>query len=382
MKRKIDIVFIVIFIMGISLPYLLAHRDKEERISYMENRMLAQYPAFRLEDGTLNKNILDDWEQWLNDNFRGRTVMVETNAALQYFLFERIVKSDAMQGESPWIFAKEDKFIKEYQHLNLLSEEKLNEFAGNMQALSDYLEERGILFYYFQCYNKEEIYPEKYVDGINQIGPISQVDQIAGVLQEKTDVRQILVKESLMKNKDEMLYFQFVDMVHWNERGAYYGYEVMMNTLQKDFKDVRILQENDYEIIEEEQAADIYAFEYPYTEMVPRYCIKNPQAEEITEMTKEQWDFLHVKEYTHVYKNEACENDLKVLLIGDSFVRMFVKDDVAEGFHDTLSIDRMNLPILDEVVEAYQPDIVIFESAQGNLKDTVDLINQIDFIIR
>lgn len=380
MKRKINIVFIVTFMMCISLPYLFAHRDKEERISYTENRILAQYPSFRLGNGALNKNILDDWENWLNDNFRGRTTMVELNAALQYRLFERIVKSDAIPGEKPWIFVNEKETIKEYQHLNLLSEEALNQYAGNMQAISDYLKERGIAFYYFQCYDKEEIYPEKYAEGINQIGPVSKAEQLVNALQEKTDVKQILVREPLLERRDEMIYYQFVDMVHWNDRGAYYGYQVMMNTLQKDFEDVRILAETDYEVIEKEQKAELYAFDYPYTETVPFYYIKDSRAEEITETTRASWSFLHVNEYMNEYRNEDCGNDLKILLLGDSFIRMSIKDDIAESFHDTLSIDWLNLPILDEVVEAYQPDIVIFESSQGSLKITVDLVNQVDFI--
>lgn len=381
MKRKINIVFIVVFMMIISLPYVFAHRGKEERISYSENRRLAEYPSLVSESGALNQNFLKDWENWLNDNFRGRSIMVEVNAALQYRLFDRIAKSDAIQGEKPWIFVKEEEAIKEFQHLNLLSEEELNRYAENMQAISDYLADRGIAFYYFQCYDKEEIYPEKYVKGVNQIGPISQAEQIVYGLQEKTDVQQILVRDILLEHKEEAIYYQFADLVHWNERGAYYAYQVMMKTLQKDFADIRVLQEADYDVVDEEQNAnDMYEFKYPYTEMVPIYSVKDPQAVEITELTAEKWSFLRVQEYTHDYTNQDCSNDLRVLLLGDSFIRMFMKDDIAESFHDTLSIDWMNLLILDEVVEAYQPDIVIFESAQGALKTTVDLVNQVDYI--
>lgn len=59
---------------------------------------------------------------------------------------------------------------------------------------------------------------------------------------------------------------------------------------------------------------------------------------------------------------------------------MFLKDDIAESFRETLSIDWLNIPILDEVVDEYQPDIVIIESAQSALKDTVGLIQEVDFI--
>ena len=87
MKRKINIIFITIFILGISMPYLLAHRDKDGRVSEMENRTLAAYPSIRTEEGGVNNAYLTDFESWLNDNLRGRTVVVAADATLQYVLF-------------------------------------------------------------------------------------------------------------------------------------------------------------------------------------------------------------------------------------------------------------------------------------------------------
>lgn len=101
---------------------------------------------------------------------------------------------------------------------------------------------------------------------------------------------------------------------------------------------------------------------------------------EITSQTTDRWDFLHFKEHTHAYINESCENNLRILVLGDSFIRMYIKDKIAESFYETLSIDWLNIPILDEVVEEYQPDIVIIESDQSALNDTIGLINQVDFI--
>ena len=379
MKRKINIIFITIFILGISMPYLLAHRDRDGRVSEMENRTLAAYPSIRTEEGGFNNAYLTDFESWLNDNLRGRTVVVAADATLQYVLFERIVKSDTMMGEKPWLFVNDESMIKEYQHLNLLSEEELRRYTEKMQGISDYLQERGIAFYYFQCYDKEAIYPEKYVNGINQTGADSRADQIVKALEENTDVRLIPVKDAMLAHKDELIYYQYVDLLHWNERGSYYGYQVLLEELHKDFDEIPILQEEDFVITEMEEKTELYGYEYPYTEMVPIYSVRDPHAREITEETTETWDFLHVKEHTHDFINETCENDLRILVFGDSFVRMYLKEDLAESFAATLSIDWANIPILDEVVEAYKPDIVIIENTQKALDNTISIISQVDF---
>ena len=380
MKQKLNAALIIIFMICITMPYLLAHRDKDGRVSSMENRTLAKYPSVRLEDGSMNREYLAQFEEWINDNLRGRAAMVEVNSALQYELFDRIVKSDVMEGKEHWLFVNDPDMIMDYQNLNLLSEQELEQYVENMQGISDYLKERGIAFYYLQCYSKSSIYPEKYVDGIKRIGNVSKADQIVNALQEETDVAQILVKEPLLEQADELIYFQYVDTLHWNEKGSYIGYQVLMNKLQEDFPQISILQESDYDIVEEERTMDLYGYEYPMTEMCPVYRIKNQKATEITETTQERWGFLHYREHTHNYTNPSCGNDLKILLIGDSFIRMFLKDDIAESFSETLSIDWINMSILDEVIEEYQPDIVVLESAQSALKDTVDLVNQADYI--
>lgn len=377
MKRKADIFLIVVFVLFITCPYLLAHRDREGRISDMENRTLAAYPSIQWGEGRRYNDYILDFENWLNDNLRGRTLMMEVNATLQYALFDRIVKTDALRGQEKWLFVNDDDMIREYQRLNLLGRESLEQYAENMQGIAEYLREKGIAFYYFQCYSKEEIYPEMYAPGIIQVGgKTSRADQIVGILQEKTDISQILVKEDLLAHKDEGIYYQFVDSLHWNEKGSYYGYQILMNQLHDDFPEIPVLQEEDFLVKEEETTVSLYGLDYPYTEICPIYTLADPHAVEITQDTQERWDFLHFKEHTHEYVNEECTNDLKILMLGDSFIRMFLKDDIAESFHGTLSIDWLNIPILDEIVEEYHPDIVIIESAQSALDSTIELVGE------
>ena len=114
----------------------------------MENRMLAAYPSVWAEGGP-GPAYLSRFEAWLDDNLRGRTVLVEANSTLQYQLFGRVVKSDILQGRNHWLFVKDQDMIREYQRLNLLPEDRLELYAEKMQKISDYLERRGIAFYYF-----------------------------------------------------------------------------------------------------------------------------------------------------------------------------------------------------------------------------------------
>lgn len=375
--KKINLVFIIVFMLIITLPYLFAHRDVDGRISNMENRVLAAYPLLMEEDGGINKAYSSQFEEWIGDNFRGRTSLMELNASLQYRLFQNIVKTDVLQGEDGWLFTNSQDQIEEYQHSNLMSESQMETFGMQLQNLSDYLQKKGIAFYYFQCYSKEAIYPEKYNKYILQTGEKSRTEQIMTLL-ETMDIRLIDSKNIMLEHKaDDLIYFQYVDTIHWNEEGAYWGYQELMNEIHKDFGDIPVLKKENYEIYEEERSTSIYGFEYPYTENTPVYQLKNPQAVEISE---NDWEWLHYKEHTHEYSNKTIGNHAKILLVGDSYIRMFLKDDIAESFEETLSVDWLNIPILDEIVEIYQPDIVVLECVDSKLGSIAELTNQMDFI--
>lgn len=376
MRRFCNSVLCSAFLLIIIVPYIFAHRFSEERVSDMENRMLAAYPAIWTENGW-NSNYIEQYENWISDNMRGRTALVECNSMLQYKLFHRIVKDDTIEGRNHWLFANEPEMFKEYQHLNLMTEPEVKEFVESMEHLSDYLSGRGIAFYYFQCIDKESIYPQEYVKGIQQFGEQSRVDQIVEGLQEGNKVTVVCPKEELLEaSKENIVYYQYTDLEHWNEMGAYIGYRELVDRMLVDFPEIRILQQEDYNIYEIADKTELYGFEYPYTEMTPIYELQSPFA---VEKIDERWNYLSYKEHTHYYQNEKVNNDIKILLVGDSFVRMFIKDDIAEGFRETLSIDWLNVPILNQIIDDYTPDIVVLESTEKTLGNVIACVNSIEY---
>lgn len=379
-KTSFNIIFISLFIAAITLPYLFAHRDTTARVSDEENRELAAYPVLYDKDSGLNTSFIDEFDDWINDNLRGRTQIVKINSTLQYKLFHRIVRNNEIAGKNGWLFNNKDELIAEYQHTNLLTDDQLGEFAGNMQAFSDYLGERGISFYYMQCYEKESIYPDEYLTGVKQLGRTSRADQIYRGLKTQTDINVIDCKSDLLEHaKTEQVYFKYADN-HWNDYGAFIGYQDLMKCIQKDYSEIKVLEKSDYDINGVEQSISLYGYQYPYAETSPEYKIKNPGAVEITEEIKNEWLDLHVQDFIHEYANTNSGNSLKILLVGDSYIRQFLKDDIAESFSDTMNIDQSNLDNLDSVIDRFNPDIVVLENTEMTAQSVIDSVNQMQFI--
>lgn len=377
---KINIIFIVIFVSAITLPYIFAHRDTEVRVSDEENRELAAYPVLYDKENGWNTSYIENFDEWINDNLRGRTEIVKINSTLQYKLFHRILRDNLVAGKNDWLFNKSDDLVTEYQHVNLLTDDQVGEFTSNMQAFSDYLGGRGISFYYMQCYEKESIYPNEYLQGVKQLGNISRTDQVVDGLKTKTDINVIDCKIDLLNHaKTEQVYYKYADN-HWNDYGAFIGYQDLMKRIQIDYPRIKVLDKNDYNIENIEQSVSLYGYQYPYSDISPEYRIKNPGAVEITDTAKKNWADLHVQDFIHEYANNSSGNSLRILLVGDSYIRQFLKDDVAESFSNTLSIDWSNLDNLDSVIDRFRPDIVVLENTEMMTGNVIDCVNRMQFL--
>ncbi len=380
MDRIYNKIFIMVFLLTLAVPFVFAHRE-EGRVSDMENRMLAGVPRLKDEAGEWNMGYPGDFDSWINDNIRFRGILVKLNSSLQYRLFGRVMKESMREGKEGHLYYVDEAKVREYQRLNLLSEEELDRYTEAMEGLKNYLEARGISFYYMQCYEKDAVYPEYFVDGINQFGEISRARQIVSALEQDAGIAVAPVYEELLSHKgEELLYFKVSDPAHWNEYGAHLGYEALMRTVQKDYPALRYMTEEDYHITRFTDKTSLYGFTYPYPEDSLRFEIKNPRAVEMDLDGFDPEGIIRYREYGHYFVNEACENDWKILVLGDSYIRQFLKEHIAEGFRETLSIDIINLPELDKILEIYDPDIVALESSENGLNQSIPLVGEIAYI--
>ena len=380
-SKTINIIFALLFGLIISVPWLCAHRSAEARVSSAENRTLAAYPSFADETGAFNRDILTDYEEWLSDNLRGRQFIVSFYSRLQYTVFGRVVKSDTLEGKDHWLYTKSPEMENCYSHTDLLSEEELDLCADLIEDTAAGLKSEGIGFIYFPCYDKVSIYPEYYEEGAAVCGDISRSEQFVSALKDRKSITVADPRQTLLDNKalyrDPDLYYKLIDTNHWNAYGAHLGYEVLMQAAAGEIpdEDIRILAMSDYEVTSYEGYTDIYGFRYPYTETVPSYTLISPRAHQITEPYPGSETQIKTSSYTLAYENPDADNDLRVLIFNDSFIRMFLVSDIAESFRYTLSLDMTNLDNIDAIVKAYSPDLVILENTEFTFPQMISLLS-------
>lgn len=362
MQNILKKIYVVAFIAVLFAPFLLAHRE-ENRIAESENRYYANVPKIFNEEGKINQNYIQDFEEWINDNARFRTLFREIKVSLLYNLFGCLDLENVGIGTNGDLYANAMSNVDTVQGRNLLSNEALESYEVALYKLQKRLTDSGIDFFYMQCYDKITVLNEYYPQGAVQYQTKFIGEHTEDYIEEKGRINIVPLYDMLKKSaKEDNIYYRYIDWCHWNDAGMYLGYEKLMKEICKEYPQLTYLKINDYDIIYKNTYRDVYGFQYPLEERMPLYNIKEKNAKEVETAL---YDKLSVKEHTHYFVNSKGQK--RVLSINDSFIRMGMKNHLAESFSEYLSVDLSNLSKLEWILEEYQPDIVLLECLETNI---------------
>lgn len=353
------------------VPFLLAHRE-ENRVAEYENRYFENVPKLWEEEG-LNKEYTKDFEAWLNDNVRFRTIFREIRAGLLYRVFGVLDLEDVRIGTNQELYGASKDAVDLIQGRNLFSMEELQEYETRLFDLQQWLENQSIGFYYMTCMDKVTMMEKYYPDEVVKYDTEHLGKQVETYIENQGRVHNVPIYDVLKEEAYNNIFYKNIDWHHWNDAGMYLGYRNLMERIQQDYAEISYLQTEDYKVKEVYEQRDIYGFKYPFEEINPLWQIKEENA---IKKDIDIYNELYYKEHTHYYENEKGKK--RVLVINDSFIRMSMKNSLAESFKETLSIDLGNLSKIEWLVEVYQPDIVILECFEGNIGNVFAMLKQID----
>lgn len=360
LKKIYNIAFVVAFLAVLAIPLVFC-RWESGGVSVEENRNLAKFPEF-IKEGGFNEQFTGEFETWYMDHMGLRQDLINANTLLQFRVFNRMLdNSNYHIGPHGDLNYADEDMLLDYAHLNLRADSSVHNLGQSFQAVSDWVESRGADFYYVQCYDKHSIYPEMFTDTVKQVGTISKTDQMITYMEENTTVKVIDLKEPLLEAKPQYdVFSSWGDPTHWSPRGAFVGYQFMMEQINATQEaPVKILQEDDYQIEIKEGGITINNVIHR-DDYFEHFTLKAPQAKIQDHSVMGKWqDQYHV-----VWKNPNAGNDTKVLLLCDSYYANYIAADIAESYAETWLIWADYIGDLPEILELYDADIVIFECAE------------------
>lgn len=337
-------------------------------ISQAENKYLASFPSLRNANNKLNNNFNKEFESWINDNFGLRETFVKINQLIQYSIFNNSTIKDVHIGKEDWLYLADDNNIRYYQNLNIPTQNYMDRYTKKLNNIDNYLKIRGISFFAMFWPSKQTIYPEYMPNTILKVGKKTQTDVLINYVKNASgfDISEP-IQPFLNEKEKRIIYSPRYDRSHWNNYGAFIGYTELINNVKKYIPNIKKLSLNDFNISQYNKQTNMFYFktlpeeDYKFELKGGYHSISDKtyfDESGFSSLSKDPWKSYN--RYINTNKNLP-----KALIIGDSYIWMFMLPDLAESFSDIIFIHYMDIQNFKQIVDYLNPDIVIYSTLEG-----------------
>ena len=249
MKRKLTILFIVLFFTACTLPTagMIMFGPSEAAV----NEVKVSAPKLKNWDGTWNTGYLGDLSDYLDKGFALRLACITGWDTICAKVFRTSANSDVILGPNGWLFYRTS--ADTYAGADILSDRETWCCARCLYLMQEYADSCGAQFLFVSPQGKETLYPE-------------QMPGYVTVLTESNRVRLETLLDAMgvhwcdlytpFVQSGEQLYWSWDS--HWNGKGAALAADCILGALGR---------ESDYFdgpfTISESHQDDLYAMLFP-----------------------------------------------------------------------------------------------------------------------
>lgn len=357
--KKIRIVFISLFFVLLAIPVVTFNWERDV-VSEIDNRKLMENP-FEAVDEEGKVDVTNNLEDYAQDRIGLRSEMITAYMNINEVLFHEMVHPSYTWGKDGYVFFQPGDKL-DFQEYHLI-------FAQMVKALQDYCEERGVPFLFAVEPAKMTVLQDKLADGICYDN--SWLPQMEEEL-DRLGVNYIDNTELLYEKtaSGEMVFNKQYDAGHWNDLGAFYGTNHILEALSEIQDGVHVNTEDEFETGTEVMTV-LPQSEFKIHDEVPVFTRK----QEIEELTgdydaevqrNEQYPYF---EYT-VNAARKKEGAPKALIFQGSYMNVYGAKFLENSFGEYIAVhDYQNVMNLDYYFNIFQPDCVVFEVAEYAILD-------------
>lgn len=352
-------IIVFLFLLVLFVPIISINRE-EGKISESEQRYLATFPVVFGENGKLiTQGLRSGLENWLNDNIGFRDTFVRIHSNINYKILKKSSNEKVEIGVDGWFFYTLDDNLRIANGTYPLTNEILINIKNKQEKIKEYYNKQGIEYVLVIAPSKVSIYPE-YINSEEYSIRATPIDIVSNYLKENSDVKVINLKDSLLEAKaKEQVYFK--TDTHWNEVGAYIGYQTVINKLNK----FGLVNTKPVEVMKTEAL-----HKGEFSAMMGDKNLLGEERTINTEIVKPKAESIEIANLgqakaTYAYRNAAIEGK-KLLLYGDSMFGLWnIPELFAENFTEFTYV--WSYEMLHETAELLKPDIVMYEITERYL---------------
>ena len=334
------------------LPTVLMFTEYEESFRRIENRKLSEVNFSTLKEA---KKSIINLNNFYKDNFGMKYFFYNFYKKNVSDRYEESPSNDkVLYGKSNWLF------LGNYYH-NAFSEakgelvfknEEINLIRENLKTIKEWCESQEIVFYINVVPGKHTVYKEFLPYRFEK--QKTKLDQLIEIFPGLIDLRLALEKQ-----KQKPLYFK--TDTHWNYLGAFEGYLKVLESIIKDNQSIKSLNKSDIDSVSYsyERLGDINKIlGLKSTEIEPRIHLRSRLGKEDSKRIEvPTYHRLEKSTYEKRYVNDDALNDLKIVLLRDSFSDFYL-DYFRATFKEVVFI--YNHRFDQTIIAKENPDILLY----------------------
>lgn len=368
-KRILSIVFTGVFIFLLLTGGILLFAGKKVKVSTVENRFLAEFPAASL---IVKDSFPTEFDRWQVDHFPFRNDFLNVHSGFNLYLMKQSpIPDNALIGKDMWLYytARE---IDVYRGTNRLNPQELGGILQELKKREQFITEQGAKMLVVVSPIKYSVYPEFVPARVNRVHDTSRTDQFVNLLGSNgiqvLDLRKELINA---KRPDFPLFFKTDN--HWNYNGAFTAYQAILKKIRTLIPNVSPpLRLSDYKITRKPglmgNIGKMLFLDEAYSDIDYIYERKNPGLTRID--TNERYTPPTTFGYPESYEDRYTNGDSKapkILIIRDSF-GYYPAQFLKEHFSSTVLIfDAWEFKLNPDIIRQEKPDIVLFMSLESFL---------------
>lgn len=361
MTKVLNILFIIIFLFIIALPTLSIFFQAYSTKSYFENRNLAQFP--NLTETRLNL-LPDELQHFYDDHmgFRQFLILSKNLFESKILNFQRINQSVIIGKNGFYFYNTIIPKLPNYDYSKVyFSPLELLNVKNELEEESIWFKTRSIPYLIVIAPDKEAIYPEYFpYPVLTNI----RLDQLENYLEKNSSVRLIDLRKVLTNAKSKNIILYYKGDLHWNQYGAFYGYQEIMRQFSGINPEVYVPELSDFDVITTTNEL--------ITGDLVRIGMLTQDPESIQSKLIPKSNFLEKKKLK------------KLFIYGDSFAQTIVEGEkmglayflpfsFEQVHHETYITEKERAenklnPLELDQIEIEKPDLVIRETVQRNLR--------------
>lgn len=241
--RTIKVITTLFLIAGVSLLFLPLIQMKLQFLpdtTAGDNRTLNPKPDLTWEglNSPNPKTYIERYDSYFQDHYGLRNWLINWNAHFYYYNLHLSPIDTVVIGKDGFLFYDYKEpygmSLPDFEGHDLMTPGELKKAESKLLDWKNEFDRRGIKFLVVMPPNKHTIYPEKLPNYV-QKGSVTRADQLDRLIPslgiEFIDLRPILLEKKRQTN--DLLYY--LNDTHWNNLGAFYGYQVMAAKLRTMF---------------------------------------------------------------------------------------------------------------------------------------------------